>query len=55
MNKFFKIAAVAVISFLAGAVTSNLLSHSNQSLKLEYNSDEEFEKELENIESEEKK
>lgn len=48
MNKFLKIAAVAVISFFAGAVTSNLLSHSNQSLKFEYNSDDEIEKELDN-------
>lgn len=55
MKKILKITAVAVISFFVGAVTSNLLSHSNQSLKLEYNSDERFEKELDNIESEEEK
>ena len=36
MNKFFKIAAVAVISFLAGVITSNVLQ--TKSLKLEYNS-----------------
>lgn len=47
MNKFFKIAAVAVISFFAGIVTSNVFSRQPKLLNIEFDSDEEDNEDLE--------
>lgn len=47
MNNFFKIAAVAVISFFAGAVTSTVLSNQTKSLKFEFNSNDDSTEKLE--------
>ncbi len=53
MSKFLKVVSIVTMSFLAGIVTSTIISQSNHTLKIEYKVDDinSDTKDIKNIES----